>query len=159
MTLVERRVRTVVVGIGNTIRGDDGVGIRLVRKLRGSLPPQFEIKESATAGFELLDFILGYDRAVLVDAVQTPGGVAGQVYRFPLQEYSRSSQLPFSHSLTIRQLVEIGRVLGGSKMPAVEIVAVEAKQINDFSETLSPELEDKLDGIAEAVRSEIEKIG
>ena len=46
----DQRPKTLILGIGNTIRGDDGVGIHLARRLREILPPHFEIKELATAG-------------------------------------------------------------------------------------------------------------
>lgn len=155
---MKQKGRTIVVGIGNPIRGDDGVAIRLVRKLREMLPQRFEVKESATAGLELMETILGYRRAILIDAIRTPEGVPGEVYRFDWQDSKRASYLPFSHAINLRQAVEMGAILGGQQMPAVEVLAVEAKKLDGFCEDLSPELEEKLDQIAAGIRATIEGI-
>ncbi len=158
MILVKQKGRTVVVGIGNPIRGDDGVAIRLVRKLREVLPPRFEVKESATAGLELMETILGYRRAILIDAIRTPEGVPGEVYRFDWQDSKVAPYLPFSHTINLGQVVEMGGMLGGQEMPAVEVLAVEAKRLDAFCEDLSPELEEKLDEIAAELRTAIQEI-
>jgi hydrogenase maturation protease len=156
--LVKQKGRTVIVGIGNPIRGDDGVAIRLVRKLREMLPQRFEVKESVTAGLELMEAILGYGRAILIDAIRTPEGVPGEVYRFDWQDSGRPFYVPFSHAINLREAVEMGAILGGEQMPAVEVLAVEAKRLDGFCEDLSPELEEKLDQIAAEVRAAIEGI-
>jgi hydrogenase maturation protease len=154
---VKREDRTVVVGIGNPIRGDDGVAIRVVRRLKAILSSEFEVKESVSGGLQLMEDILGYRRAILIDAIQTPEGVPGEVYRFAWQDSKSASHLPFSHAINLGQILELGRMLGGHEMPAVEVLAVEAKNLDRFSEGLSPELEEKLEKIAETIRAEIQK--
>ena len=147
----------LILGIGNTIRGDDGVGIYLARKLRGILPRRFEIRESAAGGFDLLEAIYGYDKVILIDAIQTANAEPGQVYHFLLQDFQGSLRLSCSHSLGLSQVMEVGKKLMGESMPEVEVLAVEARRLNDFSETLSPELEEQFDDLVETVRAEIDK--
>ena len=62
---MKAKKQILILGIGNTIRGDDGVGIYLARKLRGILPRRFEIRESAAGGFDLLEAIYGYDKVTV----------------------------------------------------------------------------------------------
>lgn len=140
------------------IRGDDGIGIHLARKLKQVLPPRFEIKELDTAGLDLMEAISGYDKVILIDAIQTANGEPGQIYHLSLEDFKYSSNLSSTHALDLKQVLELGKKLMGEKMPdKIEILAVEARRVNEFKETLSPELEEQFDKIVEKIRSEIEK--
>ena len=77
MIVNERRV--IVVGLGNTLLTDDGVGVYAVRRVRSLLEPDEPIatEEAEIAGFALLDLLAGYDRAIVIDAVSLPGRAAG----------------------------------------------------------------------------------
>jgi hydrogenase maturation protease len=153
---MKRENQILVAGIGNTIRGDDGVGIHLARRLKEILPPRFEIRELTTAGLSLLETISGYGKVILIDAIQTPKGKPGQVYHLSLQDFKHSSNLSSTHGLDLKQVVELKNKLMGGKIPQVEVLAVEARKLDEFSEKLSPELEKEFDGIVEKVRTEIE---
>lgn len=153
---MKKEDQILVLGIGNTIRGDDGVGIHLARRLRKTLPWRFEIKELATAGLDLIEAISGYDKVILIDAIQIPDGEPGQVYHLSLQEFESSSNLSSTHALNLKQVVELGEKLTGGKMPQVEVLAVEARRLDEFSEELSPEVEERFDEIVEKVRAKID---
>lgn len=147
--------KVLVLGVGNTIRGDDGMGIHLARRLRGALPEKFEIRELPTAGLDLIDALSGYVKAILIDAVQTPEGKPGEVYRLSLQEFKNCFNLSSMHALDLSQVLELGKKIAKKHMPQVEIIAIEAKRINQFSEELSPQLKNNFDKIFDTVRTEI----
>ena len=148
----------LVLGIGNMIRGDDGIGIHLVRRLKQILPQKYQIKELSTAGLDLLEAISGFSKVILIDAIQTPDGEPGQIYHLSLEDFKNSSNLSSTHALDLKQVLELGKKLMGEKMPEkIEILAVEARRLNEFKETLSPELEEQFDRIVDKVRREIEK--
>ena len=149
---------TLILGVGNTIRGDDSIGIHCVRKLREILPQFFEIKESTTAGLDLLSAIVGFRKVILIDAIQTPNGVVGQVYRLSLEEFVCSTHLSSTHAFNFKQLVALGNEVMGGAMPQVEVLAIEAEKLNEFSEELSTKLENQFDTIVENVRNEIDNI-
>ena len=153
---MKREDQILVAGIGNTIRGDDSVGIHLARRLKGILPSRFEIKELATAGLDLIDAISGYGKVILIDAIQTHNGRPGEVYRLSLKDFKYSSNLTSGHALDLKQVVELEGRLMGRKIPPVEVLAVEARRLNEFSEELSHELKEQFDEITEKVRAEIE---
>ncbi len=74
-------MKTVVLGLGNPILTDDGVGLRVARELEGRLDQQeATVMETSLAGLNMLDLLAGYDRAIIIDAIQTIGGKAGQIY-------------------------------------------------------------------------------
>jgi len=73
--------KTLVLGLGNILLRDDGAGVRVVERLSQSagLPPEVEVLDGGTLGMDLLPYLEGVDRLVVVDAVDmgvTPGTVA-----------------------------------------------------------------------------------
>ncbi|NLW25048.1 MAG: hydrogenase maturation protease [Clostridia bacterium] len=64
----------IVIGLGNPILTDDGVGNRIAQNLQKLVSPEVEVVEASLAGFNLIDLVAGYEKAILIDAVQTKGG-------------------------------------------------------------------------------------
>jgi hydrogenase maturation protease len=140
--------RTIVIGLGNPILGDDGVGWRVVEKVRVNLvkafgePSQgFEVDTLSGGGLNLMERLVGYDRAILVDAMQSGQSSAGAVSVFPLEtlENPFAGHLGSTHETNLQTALEIGRNLG-VQLPApgkVLVVAIEAQKVFEFSEELS----------------------
>jgi hydrogenase maturation protease len=154
---MKKENQVLIIGIGNTIRGDDGIGILLARKLRETLPQDFEIRESDNGSLDLLNTISGYGKVILIDTIQTPNGKPGEVHRLSLQDLKYSSNLSSMHALGLRQTIELKKRIMDGKIPEkIEVLAVEAKNLDEFSDDLSPELKERFGKIVETVRSEIE---
>jgi hydrogenase maturation protease len=153
---MKKRKQILVLGVGNVIRGDDGIGIRLARRLKRILPSHFVIRELDTISLDLLELISGYSKVIFIDAIQTTCGIPGYIHHLSLQDLKYSSKLSSSHSINFRQIIELEKRLSGERGPQIEILAVESKRLNDFSERLSPELEEKFEKIIATVKSKIE---
>ena len=157
-------LRTLVLGLGNPIRGDDGVGWRVVEAVKGELANQrkstdphpalpqgerekIEVDMLAGGGLNLMERLVGYDRAILVDAIQG-GNEPGSVQVFPLEalENPSAGHLGSTHETNLLTALEIGRNLGAHLPPVggVIVVAVEAQPVFEFSEELSPAVEKAL---------------
>lgn len=79
--------RTLVLGIGNPVLRDDGVGWRVVEEAQGLVNSEaVEIDCIALGGLSLMERLIGYERAILVDAIHTEGGSPGTVYRLGLDD-------------------------------------------------------------------------
>ena len=150
--------KILVLGIGNIIRGDDGIGIYCARELRRILPQWFDIKELSTAGLDLLSVIVGYSKVIIIDAIQTKEGVQGAVYRLSLEEFAYSQHISSTHTINFNQLIELGEQVIGETMPKMEVLAIEAKKLHEFSQYLSEELQCQFDQIIQRVKTEIETI-
>jgi hydrogenase maturation protease len=113
-----------VLGLGNDILGDDGVGPWLVETLR-SRPSLagYDFETADGAGLGLLDLLDGYDRAVIVDCVAVEGGRPGDVQRLSADEFDARSVNLSSHYAGLPQVLALGRRLGLA-MPEVEVLAV-----------------------------------
>ena len=73
-------MKTIVLGVGNPILSDDGVGIHVANQLKQKInDPNIAIDEALTGGMNLLDLILGYDKAIIIDAVKIDNGEEGKV--------------------------------------------------------------------------------
>ena len=129
-------MRTVVVGVGNPILGDDGVGIHVARELKGKV--DVDVREAYTGGLNLLDLIIGYDRAVLVDAVYLDGMRAGEVKALSLDDLE-SAHSSNPHDATLMEAIEVSKRMGEGRIPRdIVLVGIRIDPVNDFSETLSP---------------------
>ncbi|MCP4901739.1 MAG: hydrogenase maturation protease [bacterium] len=140
--------RTLVLGIGNPTRRDDGIGIQVVRHLRSlSLAATFDIEEASCDWLALLDLLVAYDRVVIVDAVQL-GKAPGTVVQMDISDLpnlgSRRCHTTL-HDLDLVSVVELGRQLGYQLPEVIQIVGVEAEYMESFSEACSPLLLNSLD--------------
>ena len=127
---------TLVVGVGNAMRGDDAVGLEVARLLEGTLPPTVSLRICEGEPVALLDMWTGCERVVLVDAMVS-GAEPGTVRTFdavasPLPpELSGTS----THLLGVGEAIELARTLG--RLPGrIEVFAIEAARL-DAGEPLS----------------------
>lgn len=87
-------MKTLILGLGNTILSDDGVGIRIIEELQSRISdPDITVSETNVSGLSLLDIIIGYDKVIIVDAIQTVGGKPGTFTSSP-RTHSKSAVMP-----------------------------------------------------------------
>jgi hydrogenase maturation protease len=154
-----REGKTLVLGVGNEIRGDDGVGIHVARRVAELLPGgwdgRVEVAEACTGGFDLVDYLRGYDRAVVADAIQTRDGVAGTVYTFSAEALRVTAHLGHSHGVNLAGALDVLGALGLGAPNPVTVVAVEAAELNEFTEEMTPEVAGAVEEAAAAVIAEL----
>ncbi len=150
--------RTIIVGLGNTLMTDDAVGILVARELHARLAnPAVELREAAVAGIELMELLVGYDRAIVIDAVQTEDGKIGDWYRLD-EPLEHNGPLPQStHRFGVFEGLELGKRLGLDMPEEIRIYAIEVADPFTFAEGLSPALEAALGGIVENLSKDLEK--
>jgi hydrogenase maturation protease len=73
-------VKILVLGVGNPILSDDGVGIHVARELKKRKAKGIDVEELAASGLEFLDVVRGYDKVIIIDAIQTKGGKPGELH-------------------------------------------------------------------------------
>ncbi len=133
------RPMTVVIGLGNPILRDDGVGFHVAEALRGRLDERrVEVVEACMGGFRLLETLASRRRAVLVDAVRL-GGKPGQVYRLRAEDFRGSIRAASPHEAGLPEALALGQRLG-MEMPEVVVVGIEPAEVEEFGEGLTPEV-------------------
>jgi len=154
---------TLVLGLGNPILTDDGVGILVVREVQSRLassPGSAEVAEpgicfaeASVGGLRLLEVLASHDRAILIDAIQTPGGKPGAIYRLRVSDLRSSRHSGSTHDLTLSGALTLGRALGMA-LPldeAIEIVAVEVEDVLTFGEGCTPRVEAAIPEVVQVV--------
>ncbi len=106
---------------------------------------------------DLVEMLTGYDRAILIDAIQTDGGKPGQVYRTTPESLRTGRLTSASHTLDISSALELGRKLGLPVPSEVVIFAVEAADVDSFSEECTPEVARAVPVCVDMVVREVER--
>ena len=134
-------MKTVILGLGNPILCDDGVGIRVARELERRVNrEEVEVLETSLAGLRLLDLLAGYDRAVIIDAIETGKGKAGEIYRLGLEDFESAKHLSSVHDVDFATALDFGRQTGMSLPRQIVIFAIEAADTSTFSEECTPDV-------------------
>ena len=149
-------MKTLVLGLGNPILSDDGAGIKAAQEVGKQLnSPQITVAETSEAGLSLLDSIVGYDKVIIIDTVQTEKGQAGQIYRMGLEDFSLTKHFSSPHQINLATALELGKMLDLAMPQKITIFAVEAKDITSFSEKCTPEVERAIPEVVKMVLEEL----
>ena len=108
---------TLVLGMGNPILSDDGLGLVVARRLRGlPMPQDVEVAESEVGGLRLLELVRGFTKVVIIDALQS-GGTPGEIKRINADEFRGGHRYGSAHSIHLGTVLELGRQLGSPCRP------------------------------------------
>ncbi len=162
----------LVVGLGNPLLADDGVGWRVAQALVARLavdampatdPAQaaVEVDHLAVGGLALMERLVGYRRAVLVDAMVTGEHPPGSVHRFSIASIPgrEATHLNSAHDASLATALAAGRLLGADLPAEIAIVAVEAVRVDEFGEELTPAVEAAIPVALDAVLAAIRETG
>jgi hydrogenase maturation protease len=134
--------RTVVLGLGNPVLSDDGVGLAVAAELKRLLAEApvrgVDVLASTRAGFELIDLLRGYTRAIIVDCIVLPEPQPGRVCRLTLDDVSGCARLVNAHEMNVGTAFRLAERMGIPMPVEVEIIAVEAGDTSTIVEGLTP---------------------
>lgn len=134
-------MKTLVVGLGNPILGDDGIGWKVAEEVRRQLPAQgpVDVECLSLGGIGLMEHLIGYDQAILVDAFEmdAPVGSISVLKLSQLPNYS-AFHITSAHDTSLQNAMQLGREMGAHLPEDVMVVGVATEHIHDFSEDLSP---------------------
>lgn len=144
-------MKTLVLGIGNLLLGDEGLGVHAARALAGEqLPDAVTVIDAGTAILDALPFIERADRVIVVDAVQA-GEAPGTIYRFPIDESCPSPLIGSMHGFDLSRLMSLAC---RSSIPNTVVFGVEPAVI-EWSMELSPEVARVLPGLLDWIKREL----
>jgi len=149
----------LILGLGNPLRKDDGIGPRVIDELNArKLPEGITTLDGGTGGLDILQIIEGWSDVVIVDAADIDAGqgqiAPGEFVRFtPKQVQLTESSDAFSlHHAGLAEVLSLARALE-RRLPSIVIFAVQPKDVG-WGEGLSPEVERGLPALVEAVLRE-----
>ena len=151
-------MKGVLVGLGNPIVGDDSIGIRVVEAIKDSkeIPDNFTIiPDASLGGLPLVELIRGFDKAIIVDAVETRKAPPGSVKILNLSQYENSLHLSDFHNMDFFTALEFARQYYADVPNDITVIGIEIENKFEFSDELSENLAQKF---PEIVRKVIEYI-
>ncbi len=149
---------TVVVGLGNSIRGDDAVGLLAVRRLSRRERPGVRFAESEESNINLLEALAGADRLLLLDTISTAGGRPGTVHRLDIGDLRGPGEPYATHQLGVARVLDLGRSLGLPMPAAATVLALEIAPSDDFGLGLSPAGRAGLERLAAEAAAALDRI-
>lgn len=143
---------TLILGLGNEILSDDGIGPRLVNDL-SNISGIIEA-DYVTAGFgglEIMELISGYNKVIIIDSIHTSSGRAGDVYHLKPSDFKKTSNLSGIHDVNFLTSLDLGKVLGYNMPDEIHIIGVEVLEDREFGERFTSLLEGKYPEILKKV--------
>jgi hydrogenase maturation protease len=153
--------KILVLGLGNPILTDDGVGVRVAEAVRAALPPDtpIDVSEASVGGLGLMERLLGYDRVILIDALHNEKKIPGVIHRLSLDDLQTISPTQHSasaHDTSLVTALEMGERLGLPLPKEIIIYAIEVENITDFGEEPTPAVKQAIPKVAAAVLAELD---
>jgi hydrogenase maturation protease len=154
------RSRIVVLGVGNLLRRDEGIGVRVVQELaaRYRFPPGVTLVDGGTAGLRLLSLIENADHLIVVDAVDagaTPGTVL--VFGLDMAEVATTPAISLHEMGPLEALTLLEATTG--RRPSTTIIGVQPADLSPWNDTLSEPVARALPEAVGQVLAELEKRG
>lgn len=147
-------MKTVIIGLGNDLIGDDAAGIIAARKLESLLDDRFCVVETNLYGLALIEIMTGYGRAVILDAVRTgkhPPGTVIELDPFDFQDVSP----PSPHFAGIRELAALAARLRLYFPREIRIFGIEVIDLESIGTGLSDPLVDEMGKIVDIIKDRI----
>ena len=151
--------KILILGMGNDILSDDGIGPRLVRDLsQMNVSPNIRFDVACCGGLEIMEYIKGYDKVIFIDAIRTQNGKPGDVYCFIPSDFRETSHLSNLHDIYFLTALKLGKKLELNLPDDLHIIAVEILEDKEFSEKLTLPLRKEYSRIFKKVLSYSKKI-
>lgn len=140
-------MKTLLVGLGNPILGDDGVGWKVAEEVKRNLPAELHVDVECLSlgGISLMEHLIGYPRAILVDAFALDDPL-GSILILKLEDMPNYSAYHTTspHDTSLQNAIAMGKALGAKLPDDVMVIGIATRRVHEFGVDLSP-------SVAEAV--------
>ena len=149
---------TIIIGMGNPVRSDDSVGLKVVRDLRERLQAKDDVAtcELYAGGIRLMEAMRGFQKAIIVDALVTVGGEPGTVHCLRPSDVMMTRNTCSTHDASLIDALNLGKSLGLPLPEEVAIWAIEAGDVETFSEDLTEPVKAAVPKVVQSVLCQIE---
>jgi hydrogenase maturation protease len=147
-------VKILVLGLGNDLLADDAVGILAVQTLKEQIGDEADVIASSVHGLGLLDLFVGYDRAILIDAIQTGRFAPGTIFQLNSADLE-PVYAPSPHYAGLPEMLRLSRQLELDFPEHFTIFAVEVADAHTINGTMTKAVRDAVPELCRCVRSEV----
>jgi len=156
---VVKNKKTLILGLGNDILTDDGIGPRLMSDLGQMIDdPNVQFDTTCCGGLEIMEYIRGYEKVIFIDAIRTRDGKPGDVYYFIPSDFRETLHLSNLHDVSFLTALKLGNTLNLGLPEDLHIIAVEIIEDMEFNEEFTPQLKERYPGILEEVFEIVKRV-
>jgi hydrogenase maturation protease len=168
-------MKTLILGLGNPILGDDSIGWKVVERVKdisnhqGEIPqPEitetrniFEYECYSLGGIGLMENLIGYDRVWIIDSIHTSTCPVGTIVCKKLEEFQNipSGHLTSAHDMSLQTALELGRSIGADLPKEIKVIGIESNLCFDFTEELSEPLKNAFPEVVKYLLNMIDEAG
>jgi hydrogenase maturation protease len=153
-----KKNKVLLLGIGNPLLTDDGIGIVAAREIARRRLPGVDVEEATASGIEVMEMMLGYEKVVVVDAIMWPDHEPGEVLRLDEKDFSHTVHGSSPHGVNISTAIALGRQTTPKEMPKeIVFLAMQAEDVSTFSEKQTPRVRKSIPVFISAVLEEVRK--
>ena len=147
-------MKTLIIGVGNEVLGDDAAGIVIARLLYEKVKSEdIDFQEACLAGWRCIDFLKGYDKIIIIDALYDKNKPVGVCCKIDIPSHIPLN-VQSSHSTGFFEALELARQSGAVSLDKIALYGIIARNIFEFSEQISQELSEKIPGIVDEIIQE-----
>lgn len=159
--------KILVIGLGNPILCDDGVGVRIAYEVEQRLNPRerasISVTEASAGGLRLMEMMIGFDRVILVDAILSKDkSRPGEIHRLTaddLRNISPTQHSTCAHDTSLITALDLGQEMGLPLPQEITIYAVEVANVTDFGEQLTAEVAEAVPRTAAVILADLRLAG
>jgi len=152
-----KKNRALLLGIGNPLLTDDGIGIAVARELAKRRLPGIDIEEATASGIEVMEMMLDYEKVVVVDAIMMPDREPGEIMRLEEKDFSHTVHGSSPHGVNISTAIALGRQTSPERMPKeIVFIAMQAEDVSTFGERQTKKVARKMPELVDAVVREMQ---
>ena len=150
--------KNLVLGIGNDILTDDGIGPKIVNDLKTlERSPELIFETTTLGGLEILEIIKNYEKVIIIDAIRTQNGIPGEIYVYTPADFKETLHLSNLHDINFLTALELGKKLDIPLPEEIYIIAIEIVEDQVFGTSFTPVIEEKYPEIVQSVTDLIKK--
>lgn len=148
--------KILILGVGNVLMGDEGIGVHAVKALgEKNLPKEVELLDGGTGGFHLMSYFQEYENIIMIDATmdKKPAGTVSVIQPKFASDFPKALS---AHDIGLKDLLEAVALL--DKLPKIYLITISIKDLNNMSMELSPVVSKAMPQIINEVDSVLETI-
>ena len=154
--MVKHKKEILILGIGNDILMDDGIGPKLVAELQKSIAdPRINFLTASTGGMEMLELIRDYRQVIIIDAIKTKNGIPGTVYHLTPTGFKETLHISSFHDISFLTALKLAEKLKMNIPRQMDIIAIEIIEDLTFGSEFSSVIRDKFPAIYQEVLTEV----
>jgi hydrogenase maturation protease len=148
-------MKTLVLGLGNTILSDDGVGIHVANYIKNRCIDT-DVLEASAAGFRVVDEMIGYNKLILIDSIITGKNAPGTLRKLEFEDFNKTAHNTSPHDISLFDAFRIVKEQNYPLPEEIVIYAVEVEDVETLSEQCTEKVQKAIQGISEQIIKENE---